>query len=167
MSEPLAIDNGRVGIFHYVLRDESGTVLDASQGEPLAYLAGADNLVPGLETQLLGRKLGDAFTAVVKPEDAYGAPSGREPVRVKKSELPKGQEWAACMPIHTEQDGKPLTLWITEVKGAWVWLTLDHPLAGMTLHFEVQVLGCREATAEEKTHRHAHGVDGHGHHHHH
>ena len=110
----------------------------------------------------------DAFTAVVKPEDAYGAPlrAGARP-RQEALELPKGQEWAAGMPIHTEQDGKPLSLWITEVKGAWIWLTLDHPIAGMTLHFEVQVLGCREATAEEKTHRHAHGVDGHGHHHHH
>lgn len=165
MSEPLPIENGRVGIFHYVLRDDEGTVLDASQQGPMAFLAGASNLIPGLESELIGKKRGDAFTAVLSPADAYGELSGRDPVRVKKAELPKGTDWAAGMPIQTEQGGKPLTLWITKVEGAWCWLTLDHPLGGKTLHFEVQVVGCREASSEEKTHGHAHGVDGQGHHH--
>ena len=57
MSDPLPIGEGRVGIFHYVLRDDEGTVLDASQGEPLAYLAGASNLIPGLEKELIGKAL--------------------------------------------------------------------------------------------------------------
>jgi len=168
MSEGLEIADGRVGIIHYVLRDGDGNILDASVGgEPLAYLAGAGNLIPGLESELLGKKMGDQLKAEIAPADAYGEKSGKDDVRVRKKELPKNQDWQVGMPIHAEQDGKPFTLWITKMEGAWVWLTIDHPLAGKTLHFDVQVMGCREATSEEKTHGHAHGVDGHGHHHHH
>lgn len=166
MSDSLEIADGRVGIIHYVLRDDDGNVLDASVGrEPLAYLAGANNLVPGLEKELLGKKMGDQFKADVPPAEAYGEPSGQDAIRVRKNELPKGRDYAVGMPIHAEQDGKPFSLWITRMEGAWVWLTIDHPLAGKTLHFDVHVVGCREATSSEKTHGHAHGVDGQAHHH--
>ncbi len=168
MSEALEIADGRVGIIHYVLRDGDGNVLDASVGgEPLAYLAGAGNLIPGLEKELLGKKMGDQLKAEIAPADAYGELSEQEDVRVRKNELPKGRDYEVGQPIHAQgPDGNPFTLWITKMEGAWVWLT-NHPLAGKTLHFDVQVMGCREASADEKTHGHAHGPDGHGHHHHH
>ena len=165
MSEPLIIEDGRVGLFHYILRDGEDNILDLSHGRgAMTFLAGAGNIVSGLEKELLGHKAGDQFKAVVAPEDAYGVLSGEAPARVRRKELPKDQEVIVGRPIYVEEAGKSFALWVTKVEGAWVWITGDHPLAGKTLHFDIEVVGCREATSGEKQHGHAHGPDGHASH---
>lgn len=161
------IEAGKVGIFHYTLTDDDGAVLDSSSGRsPMAYLHGHGNIVPGLEKELVGKTAGDAFKAKLAPADAYGERQGPGAQAVHRSNFPKDFELVPGRPIRAEgSDGEPITLWITEVKGAQVYVDINHPLAGKTLHFDVEVVGVRAATADEVTHGHAHGVDGHAHHH--
>ncbi len=163
----LALADGRVGIIHYTLKNDDGEVLDSSVGyEPMAYLHGFHNIVPGLENALVGKTTGDTLEVSVPPEDGYGEKQGEGPQRIRRRDLPRDLEPEVGMPLSGEDDdGNQFTLWVTEVKGAWVWVDINHPLAGETLHFEVEVVGVRDALDVEKQHGHAHGLDGRGHHH--
>jgi len=163
----LLLADGRVGIIHYTLRNSSGDVLDSSVGgEPLAYLHGHRNIVPGLEAALVGKTTGDSLDVEVAPADGYGEKQGEGPQRIRRRDLPKDLDVHVGMPLHGEdENGNYFTLWVTDAKGAWVWVDINHPLAGETLHFEVEVLGVRDALAVEKEHGHAHGIDGQAHHH--
>lgn len=163
----LTLADNRVGIIHYTLRNDSGDVLDSSSGgEPLAYLHGHRNIVPGLEAALVGKTSGDQITVAVAPADGYGERQGEGPQRIRRRELPSDVDLQVGMPLHGEdEDGNHFTLWVTDLKGAWVWVDINHPLAGATLHFEVEVLQVRDAVAVELEHGHAHGLDGRGHHH--
>lgn len=162
-----AIAPGMVGIIHYTLTDDDGTELDSSRGRmPLAYLHGHNNIVPGLEAELAGKTIGAAFKASIAPKDGYGERQGPGPQAVHRSNFPKDFEATPGMPVRAQAgDGQPVTLWITDVKGAQIYVDINHPLAGKTLHFDVEVVGVREATADEKAHGHAHGPEGHAHHH--
>ncbi len=163
----LSLADGCVGIIHYTLKNDAGEVLDSSAGgDPLPYLHGHHNIVPGLENALLGKTTGDTFEVAVPPAEGYGDKTGDGPQRVRRSEFPKDFpiEEGQPVPVQTA-DGDHLTLWITDVKGAWVWVDMNHPLAGETLHFDVEVVSVREAIAVELEHGHAHGLDGTAHHH--
>lgn len=165
MSELLTVADGRVVLFHYVLKDDAGVVIDASQEEPLAYLHGQGNIVPGLERQLTGLKVGDELQATVPPEEAYGVARPDVTESVHRSAFPKDMELQVGMPVRAEgPDGQPLMLWIEKLEGARVTITLNHPLAGKTLHFQVRIADIRDATEHELAHGHAHGPDGHHHH---
>lgn len=170
MSDNTCIADGLVVIFHYTLTDDEGAVLDSSKGsEPMPYLHGAGNIVPGLERAMLGHVVGDAFKVDVAPADGYGERSGRPNEPVPRGNFPEG------MPLHVgmnfaaeDADGQVFPLWIADVTENAVIVTHDHPLAGQTLHFDVEIVGMRAATAEEQTHGHPHGIDGtagHGHSH--
>ncbi len=166
MSTPTTVAADRVVLFHYVLKDEAGEVLDASGEHPMVYLHGHGNIVPGLEKHLEGKVVGDEITAVVPPEEAYGVIDENATQRVPRKEMPKDLDIKPGMPLRFRaSDGRIATLWVTEAKGAWVTVTANHPMAGKTLHFEVVISGMREATADEIQHGHAHGPDGHHHHH--
>jgi len=163
-----AIADGMVGIFHYTLHNGDGELLDSSAGrQPMPYLHGAKNIVPGLEAALAGKVTGDEVKVVVAPEDGYGVHDGRDPQRVRRKELPTGRDYLPGMPLRAEvSEGQVVQLWVTDSKGAWVWLTANHPLAGVELHFEVQIVGVRSALPVELDHGHPHGIDGQqGHHH--
>lgn len=162
----LALADGTVGIIHYTLKNDAGEVMESSSGEaPLAYLHGHANVVPGLEKALAGKTTGDKLSVVVPPAEAYGELRGNGPQRVHRREFPKNMELEPGLPFQAEgEDGTPFVLWVTEMKGAWVWVDVNHPMAGKTLHFEVEVIGVREALAVELKHGHAHGVDGLSHH---
>ncbi len=172
MSTPLSADtpiaDGLVGIFHYTLTDDEGETLDTSAGqEPMVYIHGHNNIIPGLERALAGRTAGESFTVRIEAADAYGEHQDVPTQQVRKREFPKDfpVEVGQMVPLEGE-DGSMHRVWIAEVKGAWVTLTVNHPLAGKALNFEVQVVGARTANAEELAHGHAHGVDGsHSHHH--
>jgi FKBP-type peptidyl-prolyl cis-trans isomerase SlyD len=156
---------GMVGIFHYTLQDDAGNVLDSSHGgAPMAYLHGYQNIVPGLESALLGKGAGDNVTAVVPPEDGYGAVSGPGAQAVHRREFPQGMELAVGRQLMAQDpDGQPMPLWITKIQGAQVWVDVNHPLAGKTLHFDVSVIEVRAASNEELAHKHVHGPGGHHH----
>jgi FKBP-type peptidyl-prolyl cis-trans isomerase SlyD len=129
-----------VASFHYTLTNDAGDVLDSSQGrEPLAYLHDAGNIVPGLERAMSGRQAGDRFVVDVAAEDGY-------------------------MPFQAQTAQGVIDVVVTVIEGDEVTVDGNHPLAGETLHFEVEVVEVRAATAEEISHGHVHGAGGHHHH---
>ncbi len=159
------VSDGKVISFNYTLRTEDGEVLDASDaGEPLAYLHGAENIVPGLEEQLTGRKRGDAFEAKVKPEDGYGVrdPNGLRPI--PREAFPEDAELEAGMELVVEDDEGNLTpIWIVDIREDMVIIDTNHPLADITLCFSIEIVDIRLATTSEIEHGHPHDEnDGHG-----
>lgn len=158
------IENGKVVLIQYTLKNDEGEVLDQSApGQPLAYLHGHSNIVPGLENALAGHTTGDSLEVAVPPEQGYGERVGPGPQAVPKKELgPEADSLRAGMPLRMRgEDGQIVVLWVTEAKGARVWLDINHPLAGQTLHFSIEVGEIRDATADEVSHGHAHGPGGH------
>ena len=153
-----------VAVFHYTLRDESGEELESSRGsDPNAYLHGAKNIIPGLESAMAGKAAGDVFSATVAPEDAYGErhPERTQRVPVKhlsfKGKLRKGM----AVQLSTSEGMRPVT--VTKVGRHSADIDTNHPLAGQTLTFDIEIVDVRAATAEELSHGHAHGPGGHHH----
>lgn len=162
MAESIVRDDVVVSL-HYTLRNAKGEVLDKSDAkEPLIYLHGHENIVPGLEEALDGKKVGDKVKAVVAPEDGYGEKSG-EVERVPRDAMPEDIEVGMDL-LAEDEDGEVMPFWVVAIEGDEVVVTPDHPLAGVELHFDCEVVALRDATREELEHGHPHGPDGHGHH---
>lgn len=159
------IGDGIVASFHYTLKNGEGEVLDTSTGrEPLDYLHGGGNIVPGLERELAGKHVGDKFEAVVAPADGYGERDGK-PQAVDRTAFPAGMPIEVGMMLQAQTpEGDVIPLWVDRVEEERVWVDENHPLAGVTLHFSVEVVRIRDATESELEHGHPHGPDGHHHH---
>ncbi|HYP99872.1 MAG TPA: peptidylprolyl isomerase [Polyangiaceae bacterium] len=168
MSENLIIADGLVVVLNYTLRSDEGEVIDSStRDDPMAYLHGADNIVPGLEQALTGKTVGFTGKVRVEPEDGYGEREDLPPQAVPRSAFPPNMKLAAGMQFMTEgPNGEHAPIWIERIEGDQVFVDPQHPLAGKALNFEVEVLAVRTATANEMSHGHPHGPDGHSHHHH-
>ena len=167
MSEPLIAD-GQVVIMQYTLRGDDGEVLDASTpDDPMAYLHGAENIVPGLENALTGKGVGFKGKVVVSAEDGYGErDEDDEPDVIPRKAFPPDMEIEPGMTFMAEgPNDEHAPIWVIGVEGDKVIVDSQHPLAGKTLHFEVEILAIRPATKDELAHGHPHGPDGHGHHH--
>ena len=159
---PVAQDS--VVTIHYTLKDDAGTVLDSSSPqEPLAYLHGHGNLIPGLEKELDGKNAGDALTVTVAPADGYGEYDERLVQSVPRRSLRGLKDIKPGMHLHAQTEDGPRTVTVTKVLGDMVTLDGNHPLAGKSLHFDVRIEDVRPATEEELAHGHVHGA--HGHHH--
>lgn len=154
----LLIGDNLVVSMHYRLTDADGELLDSSEGaEPLAYLHGAGNIIPGLENALAGRAEGDSLQVQVEPADAYGE-IHPELVQVVDREAFQGVDRVDVGMAFEAQgpDGRSRRIVVTAVEGDQVTVDGNHPLAGRQLNFDVQVTGVREATAEEIEHGHVH-----------
>ena len=162
MSDSLKLITGHVGIIHYTIKDAAGEILDSTMRTGArAYLHGANNMLPGIEVALAGKEAGAKVSGILKPEEAFGAHDGSEPLRVRRKELPKGHDWKPGMPFATtSSSGERVQLWITAVKGAWIWVTPHHPLAGKEIEYEAQLIRVRVARQIEQDHGHPHGLDG-------
>lgn len=162
------ITEGSVGIFHYTLHNINGELLDDGGGEPMAYLHGYGNIIPGLEQELEGKAVGDILKVTIAPADAYGERIDEEPIRVHQSEFGKDfDRLFEGAPLHLENSkGETVTVFVEKKDGAYAYLTKNHPLAGETLVFDVEITGIRAALPEEIAHGHPHGVDGTSGHHH-
>jgi len=138
-----------------------GEVVDASEeNEPLEYLQGYQNVIPGLESQMVGMKIGESKEVLVNPRDGYGEVDPEAFVEVPKSEFPKGFDLKPGVDLQLQdQDGELVNAVIVSVTGNKVKLDLNHPLAGKELLFRVTVTDLREATEEELAHGHVHGDD--------
>lgn len=149
----------------YTLKDDEGVVIDTSDGEePLVYLHGHSQIVPGLERALDGKAVGDSFKVDVAPIDGYGEHDAERVMEIARTDLPKGLNPEVGMQLSAEsQDGDQVPVWIMAVNDNKVILDGNHPLAGKTLHFEIKVAEVREATQDELEHGHVHGEDGHEH----
>ena len=157
------VSEGKVVVFHYTLTDDDGEVVESSKegGSPLPYLHGAGRIVPGLEEAMDGRQAGDSFQVDIDPEQGYGEKTGPGPSTVDRSEFPDHVELDEGMHFTAEAEGgQEIPLWITNIDGDDITVDHNHPLAGETLHFDVEVINVRDATDEEIDHGHAHGVDG-------
>lgn len=162
MSADLSLSDGHVGILHYTLKNGKGEVLDSTAGKgPRPYLHGADNMLPGIEAALAGKNEGDTLAGELDPKDAFGVSDGKDPQRVRRKSLPKGRDWQAGMPFSMKAEGGEVAqFWVTDVRGAWVWITGNHPLAGESVNYEIEVIRIRLAKPVEISHGHPHGIDG-------
>lgn len=160
------VGDGKVVSIEYVLLDESGNELDRSpEGEPLVYLHGARGIVPGLEEALAGKSAGDRVEVRVPPEKGYGPKRKIKPQEVLRSRFPAEANVVKGARFVTEgPEGRPMPIWVTKVQGRTIYVSPEHPLAGVTLCFDVNVRDVRDATDEEIAHGHAHGPHGHAHH---
>jgi len=151
-------------LIHYTLKDDAGAVIDSSAGaEPLAYIQGHGNLVAGLEKALEGKQDGDAVAVSVAPADGYGKYDAALIQRVPRRAMQGAGEIKKGMQFQARTDDGMRMFTVTAVVGDMVTLDGNHPLADKTLHFDVQIVNVREATAEEQEHGHVHGAGGHHH----
>lgn len=162
----MQIANNSVVSIDYTLTNDSGAVLDSSNGQPpLVYLHGGGGLIPGLEQALTGKSTGAALKVTVPPEQAYGL-RDEELVQEVPHTAFAGHSVQPGMQFRAEnKEGASRVVTVVGVTPQSVRIDANHPLAGQTLHFDVKVVGVRTATAEEIQHGHAHGADGHHHHH--
>ncbi|MBE1159771.1 FKBP-type peptidyl-prolyl cis-trans isomerase [Dyella acidiphila] len=160
----MQIADNSVVSFHYTLTDDSGQVIDSSEGrEPLTYLQGSGQIVQGLEKVMAGRSTGDQFKVDVEAAEGYGV---HHPELVQ--ELPRDafQGVEDIQPGMQFQGHGPqgvINVTVTKVDGETVHIDGNHPLAGQTLHFDIEVTDVRAASAEELAHGHVHGPGGHHH----
>jgi len=158
----MQIAANRVAYIHYTLTDDAGQVLDSSSGgEPLMYLHGAGNIVPGLEKALDGKAAGDNFKVSVAPAEGYGERDEALVQQVPRRAFKGVRDLRPGMRFQAE--GAHGAVIVTNVAGDMVTIDGNHALAGQTLHFAIEVTKVREATADEVLHGHAHGAGGHHH----
>ena len=149
---------------HYHLTDSEKNVLDSSKGrEPLAYIHGLGNIIPGLEKQLTGKEVGDKIAAVVEPAEGYGERDDNLMQKVPKSGFQGDEELVVGMRVQVGTEHGPAIASVAKIEGEDVTLDINHPLAGVTLHFDVEIMDIREATKDEIAHGHVHGPGGHHH----
>ncbi len=154
----LLIGNNLVVSMHYTLTDNAGEVLDSSDGsEPLSYLHGAGNIIPGLETALAGKVAGDSLKVQVAPEDGYGELRPEMIQVVPREAFQDVEKVEAGMTFTAEgPEGEARQVVIKDVSGDVITIDANHPLAGVELNFDVQVVTVREASEEEIGHGHVH-----------
>ncbi len=154
----MKIDNNHVVMVHYTLTNDQGETLDSSVGgDPLAYLHGAQGIIPGLERELLGKAIGDKFKAVIQPEDAYGAISDELIDEVPRELFGGVDEIGVGMQFQAgDSSGATQIVTIRAITEDTVTVDGNHPLAGQVLHFDVSVDDIRPATQEEIEHGHPH-----------
>ncbi len=163
MPDALMVTDGKVVSIDYVLEDPNGNVLDRSaEDTPLSYLHGKSGIIPGLEEALTGKAVGETLEVHVPPEKGYGPKRKYKTQELLRSQFPADAHVAKGARFVMEgPDGKAAPIWITKVQGRSVYVSPEHPLAGMTLFFRVTVREVRDATSEELAHGHAHGPHGH------
>jgi FKBP-type peptidyl-prolyl cis-trans isomerase SlyD len=155
----------RVIGFHYTLTDKAGTVMDSSIGdEPLFFLEGSQQIIPGLEKVLAIMNVGDKKKIEVLAADAYGDVNPELVVKVKKTQFPPDAQLTVGDQFQVNNDAHSPVFTIMSIETDEVTVDGNHPMAGKDLFFDVEIVGVREATAEEMSHGHAHGAHGQGHH---
>lgn len=161
----MQVARNQVVVFHYEMKNESGEVLGSSRaGDPVAVLYGRGGLVRGVDDALQGRNVGELVDVTVPPELGYGLRDERLVLRISKKHVraPKRPQPGGPAQIDTPQGPRVAT--VLKVGSKMLDVDLNHPLAGKTLQFHLEVVEVRAPTEEELAHGHAHGPDGHAHH---
>ena len=160
--DDLIVGDGLVVSHAYSLRLDDGEEIDTAAGDdPLVYLHGAQNIIPGLERALAGLKIGDARSVTVSPDDAYGEMDPDAFELVPYDAFPGDLELEEGMGLRMVESGtgRQMEAYISELRDDGALLDMNHPLAGETLHFDVEIVGLRRATTDEIAHGHAHNAD--------
>jgi FKBP-type peptidyl-prolyl cis-trans isomerase SlyD len=163
----MRIDRDKVVTFHYRV-SEAGqpTLEDSSDGEPLVYLHGHGAMIPGVEEALTGRQAGEHVTVTVPPEKAYGPRNETAVSRISKSHVlhaSKSAKFEPGMLVQVNTPHGPRSVIVLKVGMTTLDVDANHPLAGRTLDFAIDVVEVRDASEEELAHGHAHGAGGHEH----
>jgi FKBP-type peptidyl-prolyl cis-trans isomerase SlyD len=157
----MTIKQNTVVSFHYTLRGEDGLEIETSrEREPMVYLHGAGNIIPGLEKALDGREAGDTFTVTVSPEEAYGPRVPEKIQRVPAKHFPQARRLSPGQVVQLRTRRGPVEAVVRKVGRFNVDVDTNHPLAGRTLAFDVEIVEVRDATREEIAHGHVHGPGG-------
>jgi FKBP-type peptidyl-prolyl cis-trans isomerase SlyD len=160
----MSIAQDQVVSIHYTLKNDAGEVLDSStEGEPLTYLHGHGNLIPGLERELTGKNTGDKLQVKIAPAEGYGEYDEELVQRVPRRALKGVADVRIGMRLQSQTEHGARAVTVTQLTGDLVTLDGNHPLAGQHLNFDVEVGEVRAATAEELAHGHVHGPEGHHH----
>ena len=158
----IKIDKNKAVTIDYTLTDPLGTVLDSSTGgTPLTFIQGAGNIIPGLEVALEGKAPGDQLSVRIAPEQGYGTRNEKLIQTIPKDLFKEVGELKIGMQLEAHSDKGNQLFTIVRIDGDKVTVDSNHPLAGVTLHFDVTVREVREAAAVELEHGHAHGPDTH------
>lgn len=161
----MLVENDKVVSFNYSILDNQKTPIEASEeGVPMAFLCGKNNILPALEKAMLGKTKGDAFDVTLEPKDAYG--ERREDATQKvpiKHLASKHKRLLPGMFVKLNTENGYVDASIIKAGKFMVELDLNHPFAGKTLIFKIEITDIRDATSDELAHGHAHGVGGHHH----
>lgn len=160
----MAIEQNSVVTIHYTLKDDAGAVIDSSlSSDPIAYLHGHGNLVPGLERELEGKNAGDKVSVSVAPDQGYGEYDKNLVQQVPRRALQGIGNVKVGLRLQAQTPQGVRVMTVTRLVGDMVTLDGNHPLAGKNLNFEVEITDVRAATEEELSHGHVHGEGGHHH----
>ena len=161
----MRISEQKVVTMNYEVADDQGQLIDRSEeGDPLAYIHGNGQLIPGLETALEGRGKGDKVAVDVPPEQGYGERDEEGVQTVARNQFDDSVEIEVGMQFEAQEDDEGHQIvTVVAVDGENITLDTNHPLAGKNLRFEVEILDVRDASAEELSHGHVHGPGGHNH----
>lgn len=161
----MKIANNNVVSIEYTLKNDQGETIDTSEGRaPLLYIQGIGNIIPGLEKALEGKGVGDHIQVKISPEEGYGVREDALVQKVPKDQFESSENLEVGMQFEVDSPQGQMVVAVTKIEDTHVVIDGNHPLAGVSLNFDVRVKDVRVATAEELRHGHAHGPDGHHHH---
>ena len=150
--------------FHYTLTNKTGDVIDTSrQREPMVFLEGAGQIIPGLEKALIAMKKGESGNVEVSCKEGYGPYDQKQIYRVPREKFPSDMKLKNGNLLRIGQENDHKTVIVIEIDDSQVVLDANHPLAGQDLFFAVEITDSREAATDEVAHGHAHGAGGHHH----
>lgn len=157
----MSIEQNKVVSFHYTLSNADGDTIESSQGrDPMVYLHGAGNIIPGLEKEMAGKTAGDTFKVTVQPAEAYGERSQDKLQRVSAKVFPNASKLRPGQIVRLQTKQGPIQAIVVKVGRFNIDIDANHPLAGQALTFDVEIVDVRDATEEEVAHRHVHGPGG-------
>ena len=161
----MKVGKDKVVLMHYTLKNDSGDVIDSSDGaDPLPFLQGHGNIIPGLESALDGSKVGDKLDVSIEPEKGYGLRMKDAIQEIPSSALQGVDEVKVGMQLLSQdKDGNAFLVSVTKIEDDKITVDGNHPLAGQTLHFSVSIESIRKAEAEELSHGHVHADGQHNH----
>lgn len=160
----MKITSGKVVLIDYTLTNDNKQVIDSSEGhEPLAYIHGSGQIIPGLEKALDGKTVGDALQVDVSPEEGYGEHDSEKIITIPRAQVQGVPDLKVGTQLQASGGEGPQVVTVTKLTDNEVTLDGNHPLAGTNLHFDVTIREVRDATDEEIAHGHVHGPGGHHH----
>lgn len=153
----MTIQDNKVVSIEYTLKNSEGQTLDSSVGhDPLDYLHGFGNIIEGLESALAGKSVGDKLSVEISPENGYGERDEEFIEEVEKAAFSEVEELKEGMELYAEEEGQIQVITVVKIDGDMVTIDRNHPLAGQTLFFDVEVKAMRDATETELEHGHVH-----------